>query len=249
MARIRTIKPEFWADEDLSELPVETHMLAAALLNHADDEGYFNANPKLVKAQCCPLRDDSVSVQESLKMLSEIGYLQIGNGADGKRYGRIRNFTKHQKINRPSASKISEQTITWENSVNPHGVGGEDSPPEGNRDQGTGIREQGTGEPDSSDPPSTPKEPPCPPNVSESVWTGYVEHRRAKRARLTDHAVKLLTRKLEDLSQSQADRCLELSIENGWTGVFPEQVQKSGGKTPATGKRDYREGIGEDGSF
>ena len=29
MARIRTIKPEFWADEDLSALPIEEHMLAA----------------------------------------------------------------------------------------------------------------------------------------------------------------------------------------------------------------------------
>jgi DNA-directed RNA polymerase specialized sigma54-like protein len=36
-------------------------MLAAALLNHADDEGFFNANARLVKAQCVPLREDSVS--------------------------------------------------------------------------------------------------------------------------------------------------------------------------------------------
>ena len=28
MARIRTVKPEFWTDEDLSELPPETHLLA-----------------------------------------------------------------------------------------------------------------------------------------------------------------------------------------------------------------------------
>ena len=41
MARIRTIKPDFWKHEDLSALPEITHMLAAALLNHADDEGFF----------------------------------------------------------------------------------------------------------------------------------------------------------------------------------------------------------------
>ena len=55
MARIRTIKPEFWRHEDLSALPADTHMLAAALLNYADDEGYFNANPKLVEAECFPV--------------------------------------------------------------------------------------------------------------------------------------------------------------------------------------------------
>ena len=38
MARIRTIKPEFWRDEDLSGLPAETALLAIGLLNHADDE-------------------------------------------------------------------------------------------------------------------------------------------------------------------------------------------------------------------
>ena len=69
MARIRTIKPEFWAHEDLSELPEATHMLAAALLNYADDEGYFNANPMLIKAACSPLREPSVSIQESLTLL------------------------------------------------------------------------------------------------------------------------------------------------------------------------------------
>jgi hypothetical protein len=41
MGRIRTIKPEFWRSEDLCSLPEATHMLAAALLNYADDEGFF----------------------------------------------------------------------------------------------------------------------------------------------------------------------------------------------------------------
>jgi hypothetical protein len=56
MARIRTIKPEFWRHEDLSALPEATHMLAAQLLNYADDYGYFNANPALIKAEVSPLR-------------------------------------------------------------------------------------------------------------------------------------------------------------------------------------------------
>ena len=142
MARIRTIKPEFWADEDLSALPVEAHMLAAALLNYADDEGYFNANPKLVEAACRPLREDSVSVHECLKHLSNVGYLDIGEGSDGKKYGCIRNFAKHQRINRPSESKIAKLSITWDGSRSAHGGGSEGSHPEGNREQGTG---KGTG--------------------------------------------------------------------------------------------------------
>ena len=57
MARIRTIKPEFWRNEALSNISSEACLLAIGLLNHCDDEGYFNANPKLVESDVFPLRN------------------------------------------------------------------------------------------------------------------------------------------------------------------------------------------------
>lgn len=114
MARIRTIKPEFWKHEDLSAVSEATHMLAAALLNYADDYGYFNANPKLVKAECCPLREPSVSIPESLRSLQELGYIRIGTGPEGRRYGHIVEFEKHQRVSHPSPSKIRDLPITWD---------------------------------------------------------------------------------------------------------------------------------------
>lgn len=130
MARIRTIKPEFWKHEDLSALPEITHMLAAALLGYADDEGYFNANPALVKSECLPLRESSVSTQTSLQQLVEIGYIQIGRGEDGKRYGRVVKFDEHQRVNRPTPSKIKTIGIVWEDSVTAHAELSEPSSPE-----------------------------------------------------------------------------------------------------------------------
>jgi len=112
MARIRTIKPEFWKHEDLSELPPETHMLAAALLNYADDEGYFNANAKLIQAECCPLRDDSTNVRRSIEMLSSIGYIRLFEGSDGKSYGHIKTFSDHQRVDRPKPSKIKALEVS-----------------------------------------------------------------------------------------------------------------------------------------
>lgn len=138
MARIRTIKPEFWKHEDLSALPEATHMLAAALLNHADDEGYFNANPALVRAECCPLREPSVSVHDSLNQLAKIGYLQLGPGIDGKRYGRIVTFDDHQRVNRPTASKIKHLVEVWEASSSAHPQLSESSPPERKGKEGKG---------------------------------------------------------------------------------------------------------------
>jgi hypothetical protein len=117
MARIRTIKPEFHADEKLSALPEATHLLAAALLNYADDEGYFNANPNLIRAACCPLREPSVTIQDSLTKLTDIGYIEIGLSPDGRRYGRIPGFLKHQVINRAKPSRISTLDVSWNNHV------------------------------------------------------------------------------------------------------------------------------------
>lgn len=142
MARIRTIKPEFWRNEALSELPEGTHMLAAALLNYADDEGYFNANPKLIQGELFPLRDLSVTIHGALTELSRAGYLRLGTGDDGRRYGHIIKFLEHQVINRPKASKVKGLSIVWEASVIDHGSISDPSRPEWNREQGKELEKE-----------------------------------------------------------------------------------------------------------
>ena len=135
MARIRTIKPEFWLDEDLAELPPETRLLAIGLLNHSDDEGYFKANHMIIRAAIFPFTDNSVNVQGMLTELSKIGYLRLFSGVDGKQYGQIVNFLKHQKVNKPSDSKIKG----LEDSRNTTGILPEDSTQERKgKEQGTG---------------------------------------------------------------------------------------------------------------
>lgn len=136
MARIRTIKPGFWRHEDLSELAEATHLLAAALLNYADDEGYFNANERLIKSECSPLREPSVSIQCSLTELSNVGFIRLGMGSDGKRYGHIVKFLDHQRVNRSVDSKIKTLCIVWDGSLSPHTQLTEPSLPEGNGREG-----------------------------------------------------------------------------------------------------------------
>jgi hypothetical protein len=122
-------------------------MLAAALLNYADDYGYFNANPKLIHGEIYPLREPSVSVPESLRRLQSIGYIRLGTGPCGRCYGHIVEFEKHQRVSHPTDSKISIISIVWgnsgtipENFQNPPEVFG----PEPGREQGTGNgKEQG----------------------------------------------------------------------------------------------------------
>ena len=146
MARIRTIKPDFWKHEDLSELPPETHMLAAALLNYSDDEGYFKANPKLVKADCCPLREDSSNIRRSLDDLSNIGYIKLFTGTDGKEYGQVIKFLEHQRVDRAKPSTIKK----LEDSTKDRRKIDEPSTPEGKGREGKGIE------------PTSAKKPTCP---------------------------------------------------------------------------------------
>ncbi|SWD82810.1 primosomal protein I [Klebsiella pneumoniae] len=77
MARIRTIKPEFWTDEDMAEVSEPACLLAIGLLNYADDEGYFNANPKLIKAAVFPIREPSVRKRKLTAVCSH--QTRIGN--------------------------------------------------------------------------------------------------------------------------------------------------------------------------
>ena len=93
--RIRTIKPEFWMHEKLAEKSEFTRLLAIAILNWADDEGYFMANPTLIKGQLFPFLDDSKIIPRSIQDLSSVGWIELSEDEEGRSIGRVTNFAKH----------------------------------------------------------------------------------------------------------------------------------------------------------
>ena len=148
MPRIRTVKPEFWLNEELAELPPETRLLAIGLLNQSDDGGYFKASPAILKGAVFPFNDTSVSIHTMLMQLSQIKYISLHTGLDGKSYGYVINFLKHQVINRPTKSKIKDLVDITENSVSIHTQFTDDSLQERKgKEQG---KEQGRGKENNS---------------------------------------------------------------------------------------------------
>ncbi|WP_313488609.1 DnaT-like ssDNA-binding domain-containing protein [Pseudescherichia sp.] len=135
MARIRTIKPEFWTDEDMADLSEPACLLAIGLLNYADDEGFFNANPKLIKAAVFPIREPSVPIPVLIRELSNCGYLTLFSTSDGKQFGLITNFLKHQVVNKAKESKIKCLNLI------PYEYGTDTGQVPVGMDQGSGIRE------------------------------------------------------------------------------------------------------------
>ena len=146
MARIRTIKPEFWEDEKLAKLPVHARLLFIGTWNFADDNGALLANPILMKSHIFPYEDIGIStISEWIDMLVENGML-IRTTYNGKDYLVIRKFLIHQKINRKSIRiniplPVVLQVIDEYNKT--HGVLTEPSLQE--REQGIGNRNDGTG--------------------------------------------------------------------------------------------------------
>lgn len=116
MARIRTVKPQYWAHETLSKLSPLAHMLGAALLNPADDEGYFLANPGLVKAATFPVREDFDAdvAGRCLDELARVEYVRLGTLPDGRRVGQVTTFLNHQRVDKPTPSRLGKLPIQWD---------------------------------------------------------------------------------------------------------------------------------------
>lgn len=108
MARIRTIKPEFWEDEDVGKLPIPCRLLFIGCWNFADDYGVIKANAALLKSQIFPY-DESLRVSEIKKWLNALVdarmLIPIILDGDKKRpaeesYYIIRTFRSHQVLDK-----------------------------------------------------------------------------------------------------------------------------------------------------
>ena len=186
MARIRTIKPEFWRDELLAGVTAEAALLAIGLLNHCDDEGYFNANPKLVESDVFPLRTLTNPTPALLLELSRIGYIEVFSGADGKTYGKVANFEKHQVINKKTPSKIKDlcdlrQDYHTPTVVLPTGKERKGKEMEGEREA----------------PKVAATKVACPPDVGIQEWEDWLSLRKAKKAPVTETVLKSARKEAE----------------------------------------------------
>ena len=92
MARARNIKPGFFRNADLVELPMEARLLFIGLWTLADREGRLEDRPKQIKMEIFPA--DSVDCDVLLVQLASTGMVARYE-VDGKRYLQVVNFTKH----------------------------------------------------------------------------------------------------------------------------------------------------------
>lgn len=101
MARIRTIKPEFFTSEDIVSMTPLARLFYVSLWCEADREGRLEWKPVTFKMRYLP--GDECDINKLAEEMTARGLIVIYE-ADGKKYAEIPTFTEHQVINNREAS-------------------------------------------------------------------------------------------------------------------------------------------------
>ena len=93
MARLRTIKPGFFHNEELCDLDPLARLLFAGLWTIADREGRLEDRPRRIKVECLPY--DECDVGALLSDLAAAGFI-VRYSVEGGLYIAIPAFLRHQ---------------------------------------------------------------------------------------------------------------------------------------------------------
>jgi hypothetical protein len=104
MARIRTIKPEFFTSEDICSMSPLGRLFYQACWCEADREGRMEWKPRTMKLRYFPA--DDCSIEDIAQEVVSRGLVSLYE-IDGKFYALIPSFNRHQHVNpREAASTI-----------------------------------------------------------------------------------------------------------------------------------------------
>lgn len=103
MARIRSLKPDFFKDEDIAELPYEARLFYAGLWCYADKEGRLRDRPERLKVEIFPY-DKDLDVERLLIKLSQ-----------PKKFGRLPFILRYEV----EGDRLI-QILSWKDHQSPH---------------------------------------------------------------------------------------------------------------------------------
>ena len=106
MARIRTIKPEFPQSESMGNVSRDARLCFVLLWTLADDSGRLRGNSRMLASLLFPYDDDAPALIGGwLGELEKEGCI-TRYVVDGASYVEIAKWLSHQKIDKPTASKL-----------------------------------------------------------------------------------------------------------------------------------------------
>ncbi|MEV4424010.1 hypothetical protein AB0K23_01275 [Streptomyces sp. NPDC049602] len=176
MARIRSIKPEFFTSLTIADLELSTRLTFIGLWTYVDDNGVGLADPRLIRAAIWPLEEAPNILQRTREDLQSLHAARLVTlyEASGKALLAVSSWSEHQKVShprkprypRPEEVQNSNRTPSGQDSFEPPEGSGDSpenfqSPPETLRpEQGAGSREQGAGNRGDAEPSASADTPP-----------------------------------------------------------------------------------------
>ncbi len=106
MPRIRTIKPEFPQSESMGRVSRDARLLFIQLWTLCDDEGRTRAASRMLASLLYPYDDDAPELIDGWLAELEREKCVVRYRVDGQTYLQICNWLIHQKIDKPSKSRI-----------------------------------------------------------------------------------------------------------------------------------------------
>lgn len=99
MARARFIRPEFFTDEKVSDLPFGAALLFCGIWCHSDLRGVFECSPRILRGLIFPMRDgiETATISEWLALLEKNGMTGRFE-ADGKSWGYVCKWQLYQQV-------------------------------------------------------------------------------------------------------------------------------------------------------
>ena len=107
MARIRTIKPNFWDDTKIGRISRDARLLYIGLWTFSDDIGVVIGDTIWLKSKIFPY--DQIQVQQFEKWMNELvtnGFICLLSYKE-ERFIYLPNFTRHQVINKPNTKDLN----------------------------------------------------------------------------------------------------------------------------------------------
>lgn len=234
MSRARNLKPGFFKNEELADLPFEFRILFQGLWCIADRDGRLEDRPRKIKAEVFPY--DDVDVTSGLDALAAKGFItRYAHGESS--YIQVLAFAKHQNPHcKESASTIPAPGGTVQAQCK-HGASPEIT--------GTSPADSLNLIPDSLNPVPGDERPRSAdadwfPNVSPPVIADFRKLRTAKKAPITQTAVDGIAREAAKASLT-LESALRMCCERGWTGFKAEWVtkdQSANASRPGGGRKE-----------
>lgn len=207
MARIRTIKPEFFRHEGLQDLEAAnpgayTMLVFAGLWGHCDKAGTFEWKPRVLKLDILPFL--SFDMAATLNLLEEAGLI-VRFEVEGKLYGKIPSFADHQRI----SGKEAESPVKYPGSTG-EAPGKHMGLQEGKgREREREKEGEGNGDAQAR----------APDGLDLDSWNRWEGYRREIRKPLKPASIPAAQRALAAFGSDQA-AVVEQSVAHGWQGLF-----------------------------